>query len=486
MNKSLCALLLLLLIFSENGFSQKLQLTLNDIIQRSQTQSPSAKQAETTKETRYWQYRFYRSNFNPQLGLSGDVPSFSKDILATRQPDGSLIFQPRTQTNSNISFGLQQPLGFSGGTVYMLSDIYQFQDYERSTTQWTSNIFRLQWVQPIFAFNSLKWQKQTEPLRFEESKREYVEQMEFISRLAVDRFFNVLDAQINLQIAQFNLANNDTIYQIEKGRFNIGSTSEDKLLQVELQLLRSRQDVAQARLDFENAILVLKTFVGLNDAEEIELAMPESVLQFGIDQTQALAYARQNRADFLAFERQRLEAERDVEQAKRQRFQVNVNASYGLNNRGDIYSDVYVNPNTLQRVNVNFDIPILDWGRNKSRLQTALANERLNDYVIAQQEVNFEQEIITLVKQFEMLHIQLEITKAADIVAQKRYEVAQNRYLIGKIDITNLNIALTEKDAAKRSYINALKSYWQAYYDLRRLTLYDFENGDLLYLPEED
>lgn len=464
--------------------AQRLQLSLADIIERAKNQSPSAKQAETRKENRYWQYRYYRTTFNPQLGVQGSLPDYSQDYLAVRQPDGSLLYQPRTQTNSSVSFGLQQPLSMTGGTLYVLSDIYQFRNMADNTTLWSSNIFRVFINQPIFAFNPLKWDKRTEPLRYEESKKFYVEEMEAVSRAAVDRFFSVLDAQINLQIAQFNLANNDTIYQIEQGRFNIGSTSEDKLLQVELQLLRSRQGVAQASLDFEQAMLELKTFIGLQENQEIQLMMPESIPQFPIDPEEALRYARQNRADYIAFERRRLENERDVAQARRQRFQVDVNASYGLNNRGDFIDEVYVNPQSLQRVNVTFDVPILDWGRNKSRLQTALANQRLNEYIIAQDEVAFEQQIITQVKQFEMLLLQLEITKTADQVAQKRYEVSQNRYLIGKIDITNLNIALTEKDNAKQSYINALKSYWQAYYDLRRYTLYDFESKELLYRPE--
>jgi outer membrane protein TolC len=82
-----------------------------------------------------------------------------------------------------------------------------------------------------------------------------------------------------------------------------------------------------------------------------------------------------------------------------------------------------------------------------------------------------------------MLYLQLEITKKSDEVALKRYNVAQNRYLIGKIDITNLNIALTEKDAAKRSYITALKDFWTAYFDLRQATLYDFAERKFLYNP---
>jgi outer membrane protein TolC len=98
--------------------------------------------------------------------------------------------------------------------------------------------------------------------------------------------------------------------------------------------------------------------------------------------------------------------------------------------------------------------------------------------------VNFEQEIITQVRQFDVLLSQIEITRKSDEVAQERYLVSQNRYLIGKIDITNLNIALTEKDTAKRSYVGALRSFWTSYYDLRRLTLYDFSNRRLLYVPD--
>jgi outer membrane protein TolC len=117
-------------------------------------------------------------------------------------------------------------------------------------------------------------------------------------------------------------------------------------------------------------------------------------------------------------------------------------------------------------------------------MRSAYANKQLTDYVIAQDQVTFEQEILTQVRQFEMLRLSIEITKKSDEVAQERYNVAQNRYLIGKIDITNLNIALTEKDAAKRSYLQALNSFWTAFYDLRRLTLYDFANQKALYIQD--
>jgi outer membrane protein TolC len=337
----------------------------------------------------------------------------------------------------------------------------------------------------LFAYNPLRWDRKTQPLLYEESRREYVEQMEFISREAVNRFFNVLQAQISLQIAQFNLANNDTIYKIEQGRFNIGTTSQDKLLQVELQLLRSRQAVAQSTLDLETARLQLRSFIGLRNGEDFQLITPAVIPAFEVNLEEALQSGKQNRSAFIAFERRRLEAAEEVAVARGQRFRVGVTAAYGLTSNGvGQVNDVYKNPDEFQQFFLSFNVPILDWGRGRARVQQALANKKLVNYTIAQEEVDFEQAIITQVRQFEMLRLQIQITQKSDEVASERYNVAQNRYLIGKIDVTNLNIALTEKDDAKQAYVLALKQFWTAYYDLRRLTLYDFHTKNLLYNPE--
>jgi outer membrane protein TolC len=254
---------------------------------------------------------------------------------------------------------------------------------------------------------------------------------------------------------------------------------------VELQLLRSRQAVAQANLNLQTARLQLRTFLGLGEDDAFpELILPEIIPSFEVHIDEALTHAKTNRAAYIAFERQRLQAERDLAEAKGNRFQTSVSAAYGLNNNGTILREVYDSPLEQQQVNLTFSIPVLDWGRNRSMMKRAFANKKLTDYIIEQSEVNFDQEILTKVRQFEMLRLQIEITKKSDAVATERYNVAQNRYLIGKIDITNLNIALTEKDAAKRSYIDALKSFWTAYYEMRRLTLYDFSSRQLLYKQE--
>ncbi len=472
-------------LLCQNGFAQELY-SLEDILQRSKHESVASKQAETRKENRYWFYQIYKTGFNPQLSLQGSLPNYYKEVRQVPQQDGTYRYIPVEQTNNSMRVGLFQPLPWTGGTISANTGLNYFKDFNDPSLlaeQWSGTVMNVRLDQPIFSFNKMRWDRKTEPLRYEESRREYVEQIEFISNSVVDRFFNVLQEQVKLQIAQFNLSNNDTIYKIEQGRYNIGTTSLELLLQVELQLLRSRQDVAQAKLGLETARLRLRSYVGFRDDEVFSLVLPETVPAFDITVSEALEHAKKNRADFIAFERRRLEADRDVAEARGQRFDANLSAAYGLNNNGLMVNEVYNDPKDLQRVNVTLEVPILNWGRNKARMRTAIANKKYNDYQIAQDEVTFEQEIITQVRQFEMLRLQIEITKKSDEVASERYNVAQNRYLIGKIDITNLNIALKEKDEAKLSYIQALRLFWTAYFDIRRLTLYDFVNKKLLYIP---
>lgn len=483
-----CLFFTLFFSFPFRGTAQE-QLTLQDIIARAQNQSPASKWAQTRKENRYWAYRSFRTNYNPQLRLTGELPVYYKSVNQTIQDDGTFRYIPVQQTNNELTMQLLQPLSFTGGTISANSGLGFFKDYNDGSAegeQWSGSVFNVALNQPIFSFNRYRWDKRIQPLVYEESKRAYVEEMEDIAGTAVSRFFNVLEQQINHQIATFNLANNDTIYKIEQGRYNIGTTSLDKLLQVELQLLTSRQQVAQASLNLETARLQLRSYIGLNDNEQFQLVLPEEIPQFTVTVDEALKYAEMNRADFIGFERRRLEAEESVARARGNRFQMNARAAYGLNNTGFVLPEVYDHPTEQQQFSLTFSIPVLDWGRNKAMMETAIANKKLTDFQIAQEEVDFEQGIMTQVRQFEMLRLQLEITKKSDQVAAERYNVSQNRYLIGKIDITNLNIALNEKDDAKRKYIQALRDFWVAYYNLRELTLYDFHNNKLLYTPEPE
>ncbi|WP_232064948.1 TolC family protein [Rhodocytophaga rosea] len=172
-----------------------------------------------------------------------------------------------------------------------------------------------------------------------------------------------------------------------------------------------------------------------------------------------------------------LEAQQEVARARGNTgLNVDIFAEFGLVKSATAVPDLYVNPQDQQRVRVGFNIPIMTWGKNKALVQTATANKDLTETVISQEKLNFEQQVSLQANQFNLVRDQLAIGIKSDEIAQKRYDITKNRYVIGKIGITDLNIALQEKDRAKQDYVAALRSFWLGYYTLRLFTLYDFEN----------
>lgn len=460
--------------------------TLKEIVNVAREKSIASKQANTNREINYWSFQRYRSNYKPQLLLDGNFPQYNRSFDEVRQEDGSYEFKPVSFNNTDINLRLRQGIGSTGTQLFLNSGINRYDNFLDDAVNDPYHLYRgnpieVGIMQPLFQYNQLRWDKRIEPLRYEESQREYFEDLENISVNTTRRFFDLALAQINLQIAEKNVANNDTIFKIAQGRYNLGKIAENELLQLELQLMNSRQQVAEARLDIETSTLRLRTWIGLSDAKEIPLVLPEEIPDINVDAKTALTYARANRSEAIGFDRRKLEADAGVAQARGDAGpSADFFTRFGLTNKTDRNAgvgDLYDNPENQLIVQMGFEIPILDWGRRKAAVKTAEANQKLVQYTVDQDVINFDEEVFTLVRQIGMLKDQVRITKRADEIAQLRYSITKSRYLIGKISITDMNIALTEKDEAKATYIQSLEDFWTAYFNLRRLTLYDFEKG---------
>ncbi len=470
-------------IFSLNfSINAQQKLSLLEVIELAKTKSPRSLLASNIKKNRFWQYKTYLSNYNPQLVLTGTLPNLNRSIQAIVLPDGTQAFVNRSFVNNDLQLGITQNLAATGGTFSLSTALSRIDilGTNNNTTSYLSTPIFLSVNQPLFQFNNLLWEKRIQPLIFQESEKKYKEDLEEVSVNTTDFFFSLLNSQIIYQMASRNKSNNDTIYKIAKGRYEMGKIAENELLQLELSAMNSAQQMSQANLDLQTNTLALRNFLGgSNVSTDINLEIPMDIPEFEIDENLAIAQAKQNRQAFLGFRRRVLEAERDVAQARRNQQGVNIgiNGSLGFTQSAANLDQAYQNPRDQQLLSVNLRVPILDWGRQKARVQTALANEEVIKATISQEELNFEQEILVKTRLFKILRDRLKIGLKSDEIAQKRYDITQARYLIGKISITDLTIALNEKDQAKRAYIEALRVFWRGYYELRQLTLYDFENN---------
>lgn len=219
----------------------------------------------------------------------------------------------------------------------------------------------------------------------------------------------------------------------------------------------------------------LRSFLGFNEKVDLKLIIPKDIPELTVDVDQALEIARANNPDIIAYERQLIEAERDVAKARSQKgLQADLFASVGYTQQADELSDVYIDPQNQQTLTVGLEIPLLDWGLGRGRYKMAQSSQEVIKTTVDQARTDFVQNVYLNVMQFNLQDDQLLIAAKSDTIAQKRYDMTKQRFLIGKVDVLDLNVALSEKDAAKSNYIAALRKYWSNYYNLRKITLYDF------------
>nr|WP_281367878.1 TolC family protein [Rufibacter quisquiliarum] len=465
--------------------------SLEEVVKMAKELSPGYQQALTTLENRTWQFHTFKSNYLPQLTLYATLPDYTKSIEPVLQPDGSLKFQDRDISTSTAQLALSQNIGLTGGVISINSNLQRIDDFRPSRPDrfvqkkaYSTNPANITYSQPIFGFNGLKWDKKLEPLRFEEAKRNFWEDMEELAVRATDMYFTLLQNQLSYDIARKNVANNDTLFKLSQIRFKEGRIGENELLQLELSLLTSRQSLEQAVLDMETSTLRLKVFLGITDDYPIRLTTPDLIPQFPVDEEFALAQAKKYRARVIGMQREELEAERGVAVAEGQTgFNANLFLQYGLTQQAIEVAEAYRDPAEQQRVRLGFTLPIMDWGRTKSRIGTAKANQKLVKANLQQQQVNFDQDVYLQIKRFKMLREQMKVAQKANELAERRYQGAKDRYLEEKIGLLELNQAAAERDSARRGYVGSLRNFWNAYYNLRLMTLYDFELNQPLTIP---
>ncbi len=482
---SLAVCLLAIAVSAVSAQTDSLTLTLDEALRLAHRQSPSVKIARSNFEVAYWSYRSLQADYLPQLSLTGAVPGLQREITQVEQPDGSILFQQKSQLFSNISLELSQQLSLTGGTIYARSGLRRIDLFDRGNTYfWSSTPLEIGLTQPLFKHNSMSWARELAELQFQLSQKRYAEALEDAAADITEQFFASYISQMNVANANFNVGVNDTLYRLSKGRYEVGKIAENDLLQSELKLMESRTQLTSALIDYELAERNLKIALDLSPQQPVRVVPPAKVPEAVIEPAVALEKARLYRSDVLNFNVRTTEAERRIAEAEYgDNFGATISASVGFNQTARTIPDVYRSPLDREQFNISFEIPLIQWGKTHAAVEAAKAEKRALEESIRLEEGAFEKDVYYQVMRFQQLSVQVQLSAKSDTIAQRRFEVAKNRYLIGKIDLNDLFVAQNEKDGARRNYIQTLRDYWVAYYRLRRLTLFDFERNTPL-LPD--
>ena len=454
-----------------------MELSLSQAIRIAQENSPEAQAARHSYRAAYWDYRFYKANYLPSLHLSSS-PNMTNSISKITQSDGSNEFLHQNQLNTNLTLEANQNVWFTGGNFFMKTQLQRLDDLERDRTSYQSSPVVVGYRQSLFGYNSLKWDRRIKPRRFQESQKAYNETLELVASRACNYFFALAAAQTNLDIATSNHASADTLYHYAQGRYNIGTITENEMLQLEINKLTEETNQLNARISVEDQMQSFRSFLGIDHNVEIRLIPDNEVPRFTVPIGDAISYAYENNPDPSRLETRRLESKSNLAYAKANAgLKADLYVQFGLSQTGKDFKSVYREPSNQLYASITLALPILDWGRGRGRVRVARSNLDLVETQVTQQLKDFELNVSKMVRQFNLQAAHVDIAEKTNITAERRYDVAKRLYIMGKSTILDLNAAIREKDAARRNYIQTLSYYWSLYYGLRSMTGYDFEHG---------
>lgn len=462
---------------------EAMELTLQQTIRHAQEQSPDAQSARHSFRSSYWNYRYYRANYLPNLTLTSN-PYLDRAINKVTLGDGSVKFVEQNLLASDLTLSLTQNVPWTGGTFFVETSAQRIDLFSDNSHSYQTSPVNIGYRQSLFGHNSLKWDRRIEPVRYREARKRYVETLELVAAAATQKFFALATAQSNYEIACTNYANADTLYIYARGRYDIGTISENEMLQLEINKLTEETNRMNARIEVDNAMQALRSYLGIQQDVELKVRIEDFVPDLQIDLNEALMLAAQNSPDIENMQRRRLESESAVSQARANAgLKADIYLRFGLTQTADRWKNAWRNPMDQQYVSLSVSLPILDWGRGKGQVRVAKSNRDLVQTQVEQDKTDFDLNIRKLVKQFNLQAQRVHIAARTDTTAQRRADVARRLYLLGQSTILDLNASITEKDSARRNYVTALYDYWSLYYTLRSLTLYDFGQGRPL---EED
>ncbi|WP_448529215.1 TolC family protein [Raineya sp.] len=468
-------LAILTLFITTAIFAQK-NISLEDILRWSGSQTFDFQKAEKEFQISFWQYRYHLSNNKPRLMFNGDLPNFSRTIIPVTQNDGVEAFRERSLATSLVELSIAQNIASTGTTIFASSQLNRIDVFQpTNAVSYLAYPALVGIRQPLGSFNAMRWENKIQPIRYQESQKKFKEDAEMAKVKGMQLFFQLLLEQENLQMLEKQKIFSDSLFVLAQKRFSVGKITENELLRNEINYLQAEQELTQGRNQYEFALRQFQSYFKLN--ENVQLQYP-SELVAEINLEIALERFRKNSRKSIEIQRKITEADKELAQARANAgLKADISLAFGLSKDGQTIRDVYRNVKDQENARISFQIPILDWQRGKSQVRVAQLQKEMILQETEREMQELELELELQIKNWLVAQKQLEIAKKNQTIARKVYLMTYQEYLNGNTNLSELERAFASQSLSQQNYLKQLEAIWVGYYKIRLLTLYDFEKN---------
>lgn len=441
-------------------------------------------------------FAYYKAMFKPRIDLSMFAPMLDEQVSPIQQANGLPVYNSTglTRLGTNLKFTYMLP---TGGNLALSSQLYREniktvlanQDYKSLTNDQAYSSLSVSFEQPIFTDNTLKEDLDEAQYLYEKSSSEFTRvQLDIIYRVT-EGFYRLYRATREVEIARERLKNSEESYRIATLKHESGRISEGDVLIAEIEMSRNRSSLLEYEGTLERERDEFIQLIGLEEETDIDIVTDLTYETFEIDLDKAIDEALKSRLELREVELRMKLGRIEINRAERIReFKGSVSAYYDLTgvstdtsgSTHDLFEssfDNFVDRPPNRGITFTFSYPVFDWGRGKSRVEQKTVDLRRTDL----ERENLKRDIVrgvkSTVRKVRETRERLLINEKNQDVARRSLKISTLRFENG--DITSQDLAQVQEQLAETQlqYLDSFITYQLAVNDLKRKTLWDFQNS---------
>jgi outer membrane protein len=370
-------------------------------------------------------------------------------------PDLEGSFQYQNETTNLKAFGIDFPKipAFFGFTIPTFVGPYSVLDTRASVNQ------------TIFDFSAIR-RYQASRVAIQATQADNDGTRDQVTDQVARAYLAGLRAQASLDTESANVELSETLLRLAQQQKAAGTGTGIEITRAEVQLANDRQALLVAENDVDRTHLQLLKVIGLKLENPVELTDRLSFVSVeGIDIPQALATARQHRAELRAQQRREENARLNSSATKFERLpSVTAFANYG-----DIGTSVYSALPTRD-VGASLRIPIFDGGRMDARRAESASQFREESIRTADLRDQIELDVRVAIDSLHSADAQVKAAEEGLSLSEMEVAQAERRYKAGVSNSVEVTDAQTRLARARDNRINALYNYNLARIDLGTAT----------------
>jgi len=472
-----------------------LVLSCEDAVGIALGQSYTIKSHELRKQEMHHFYQYNRAMFKPRLDMSLNLPLWNEFVNRIEQPDGLPVYNTYSslEIGGDMSFRYILP---TGGNVAFSTNLFR-NDLSTLVTSTDTKIYTEQfysrfWVsfaQPVFTKNKLRENLNEAEYKYEQAEHYFTRAQMDIVYEVTQGFYSLYQAVMEEEIAREKLENSEESYRIAVLKSESGRIPRADVLSAEVSVSRDQASLLQARNKLMNEQEKFVHLIGLDLKQPVKILTTLDYPTFIIDDQKAIEEALKNRLEIKEGELDISLQNIELDRAKREReFSGSISAYYDLTGVSTLgegktpelirssFEDISNRPHN-RGIAFTISFPIYDWGRGREKVNEAKIGLKEKELYLENLKISIRREVEEVIRNVRESRAQIEIHEKTLELARKSYNISRMRYENGDISSQELAVEREALAGIQLEYLDAFIGYQLAVNNLKRKTMWDFENN---------